>query len=135
MARTTGTEHASVTARFGADAIRSMTSLIREVKIADETMRTVLHIVRATQPDADEAPASVKQYVRYGASPRGAQSIVLAAKAMALAAGRYHASIDEVRRVAVPALNHRLILNFRGEMDHVSPAALVEEITSAVAPY
>jgi MoxR-like ATPase len=134
MARTTGTEQASVTARFGADAIRSMTSLIREVKIADETMQAVLHIVRATHPDADEAPPSVKQYVRYGASPRGAQSIVLAAKALALAAGRYHASIDDIRSVAVPALNHRLILNFRGEMEHVLPAALVEEITNAVVP-
>ena len=134
MARTTGSERPSVTPKFGADAIRTMSSLIREVKIADETMQAVLRIIRATHPDAAEAPAAVKQYVRYGASPRGAQSIVLAAKALALGAGRYHASTDEVRRVAVPALNHRLILNFRGEMDHVAPATLVEDVVRTVLP-
>ena len=134
MARTTGVEQPTVTARFGAEAIRSMTSLIREVKIADETTQAILRVIRATHPDADEAPSSVKNYVRYGASPRGAQAIVLGAKTLALGAGRYHASLDDVRRVAVPALNHRLILNFRGEMEHVAPAALVEEVMNTVLP-
>jgi MoxR-like ATPase len=134
MARTTGTEQPSVQPRFGADAIRSMNALIREVKIADETMGAILRIVRATHPDAADAPARVKQYVRYGASPRGAQAIVLAAKSLALGAGRYHASTDDIRRVAVPALNHRLILNFRGEMEHVAPTTVVEEIVNAVLP-
>jgi MoxR-like ATPase len=109
-----------------------MLGLIKQVKIADETMRVVLKLVRATHPDADEAPAEIKQYVRYGASPRAAQSIILAAKTLALIAGRYSVAVDDVRQVAVPALNHRLILNFHGEMERVTAASLVERLVSAI---
>ena len=111
-----------------------MAMLIRQVKIADDTTRLVLRVIRATHPDAPEATEAVKKYVRYGASPRGAQAIILAAKTLALLAGRYHASLDDVRRVAVPALNHRLILNFHGEMEHAAPVALVEQVLDTVLP-
>ena len=132
MARTTGAAPPSVTARFGADVVRSMAALIREVKIADDTTRLVLRVIRATHPDASEAPEAIRKYVRYGVSPRGAQAIILAAKTLALVAGRYHASVDDVRRVAVPALNHRLILNFHGEMEHAAPVALVKQVLDTV---
>jgi MoxR-like ATPase len=132
MARTTGAVPPPVTAHFGADVVRSMAALIRAVKIADDTTRLVLRVIRATHPDAPEATEAVKKYVRYGASPRGAQAIILAAKTLALLAGRYHASVDDVRRVAVPALNHRLILNFHGEMEHASPVTLVEQVLDTV---
>ena len=134
MARTTGAAPPPITARFGADVVRSMAALIRQVKIADDTTRLVLRVIRATHPDAPEATEAVKKYVRYGASPRGAQAIILAAKTLALLAGRYHASLDDVRRVAVPALNHRLILNFHGEMEHAAPVALVEQVLDTVFP-
>ena len=132
MARTTGAAPPRITARFGADVVRSMAALIREVKIADDTTRLVLRVIRATHPDAPEATEAVKKYVRYGASPRGAQAIILAAKTLALLAGRYHASVDDVRRVAVPALNHRLILNFHGEMERVTATALVERLVATL---
>jgi MoxR-like ATPase len=74
----------------------------------------------------------VKLYVRYGASPRGAQAIILAAKALGLLAGRYHASADDVRRVVAPALNHRLILNFQGEMERVSRDAILADVMAHV---
>ena len=80
----------------------------------------------------DEAPAEIKQYVRYGASPRAAQSIILAAKALALIDGRYSVAVDDLRRVAVPALNHRLILNFHGEMERVTATSLVERLVSSL---
>ncbi len=134
MARTTGATPPPVTARFGADVVRSMAALIRQVKIADDTTRLVLRVIRATHPDAPEATDAIKKYVRYGASPRGAQAIILAAKTLALLAGRYHASVDDVRRVAVPALNHRLILNFHGEMEHAAPVTLVEQVLDTVLP-
>jgi MoxR-like ATPase len=131
MARTTGERQPRVARTVDLETVRSMLGLIRQVKIADETMRLVLTLVRATHPDADEAPAEVKQYVRYGASPRAAQAIILAAKALALVAGRYHVAADDVRRVVVPALNHRLILNFHGEMDRVTAASIVERVLTA----
>jgi MoxR-like ATPase len=134
MARTTGDVQPHVTPRFGAEAVRRMSSLIKRVRIADETMRLALRLVRGTHPDTEEATPAVRKYVRYGASPRAAQAIILASKARALVAGRFHASADDVRHVAVPALHHRLILNFQGEMDQVSPSALVHGVLAAVAP-
>ena len=133
MARTTGDLVPAVTPRFGAETVRSMLSLVKQVKIADPPLRFALRLVRATHPDADEAPPDVRKYVRYGASPRAAQAMVLAAKALALTAGRYHASHDDVRRVAAPALGHRIIRNFQGEMEHVTPERIVESILAAVA--
>ena len=133
MARTTGTEQPEPTARFGADALRSMASLIRQVKIADDVTRLVLRIITATHASAAGAPAAVTQYVRYGASPRGGQAIILGAKALALMAGRYHVAPEDVRRVAIAALAHRLILHFQGEMDRIDTADLVRQVLDATA--
>jgi MoxR-like ATPase len=133
MRRTTSDTAPRVTPRFGAEDIRSMTRLIRQVKVADEAMGLALRIVRNTHPDAAAAPEAVRQYVRYGASPRGAQAIILAAKALALLAGRYHVAAADVRRVAVPALNHRIILSFQGEMQHVAPETIIDEVIAVSA--
>jgi MoxR-like ATPase len=114
------------------DLVSSMTSLIRQVKIGDEPMSVALRLVRATHPQHDEATPLVKQYVRYGASPRGAQAIVLAAKTLALLAGRYHVATADVRRAAGAALNHRIVLNFQGEMDHVTSRAIVDDVIDKV---
>jgi MoxR-like ATPase len=91
-------------------------------------MHLALKVVRATHPDTPEAPSAVKKYVRFGASPRAAQAIILASKALALLAGRYHVAEEDVRRVVMPALNHRIIRNFHGEMEQVSPAAIVDSV-------
>ena len=131
MARTTGARDVRVTPRFGADTICRMIGLIKQVKIADPTTRLALRFVRATHPDAAEAPELVKKYVRYGASPRAAQAMILGAKAMALLAGRFHVSSDDVRRMAGPALNHRLIRNFQGEMERISPESIVDHVVTA----
>ncbi len=128
MARTTGPKQPRATARYGPDVVRELGGLIRQVKIADPVLRAVLHAVSATHPTSVEAPPLVKTYVRYGASPRAAQAIVLAAKATALLAGRYHVAFDDLARVAVPALNHRVILNFQAELDQVGVAAVVDQV-------
>jgi MoxR-like ATPase len=131
MARTTGEREAVVTPRFGAGVVRAMLGIIKQVKIADETTRLVLQMLRATHPDSEQATPLVRKYVRYGASPRAAQSIILAAKTLALLAGRYHASQDDVRRVALPALNHRVLLNFHGEMERVSIDTVIEDVLAS----
>jgi MoxR-like ATPase len=102
------------------------------MKVSEPAMRLVQRILEATHPESQSAPDIVKKYVRYGASPRAAQAMILAAKALALLAGRYHAASEDVRQVALPALNHRLIRNFHGEMEHVSTAAVVHGILEAV---
>ena len=131
MMRTTGEDHARVSTQFGADTVLSLFGLIRQVKIGDSVLRSVLHLVRATHPDAPEAPSVVKKYVRYGASPRAAQSIVLASKAMALLAGRYHVAADDVASVALAALNHRIIRNFTAEMERVTSEEIARSVLSS----
>jgi MoxR-like ATPase len=133
MARTTGPKQARATARYGADVVRALSGLIRQVKIADPVLRAVLHAVAATHPSFADAPPLIRSYARYGASPRAAQAIVLAAKASALLAGRYHVAFDDVARVAVSALEHRIILNFQAELDRVGIGAIVEQVLTPLA--
>jgi MoxR-like ATPase len=133
MARTTADTVATIRKRFGAEAVRPLFSLVRQVKISSEVTTFALRLVRATHPDTDEAPESVRKYVRYGASPRAAQAIILASKGRALLAGRFNASSDDVRAVAEPALNHRLIMNFQGEMERIAPSLIVRDALAAVA--
>jgi MoxR-like ATPase len=82
----------------------------------------------ATHPDWAGAPEITRRFVRYGASPRGAQALVLGAKVRALAQGRYNVSVDDLRALTGPALRHRVILNFEGEAEAVDVDALVAEI-------
>jgi MoxR-like ATPase len=108
-----------------------MGDLIKEVAVAEPAMRLALNLVLATHPDTPDAPPAVKKYVRFGASPRAAQAIILASKARALLAGRYHVATEDVRQAVMPALNHRIIRNFHGEMEQVSAAAIVKTVLDA----
>jgi MoxR-like ATPase len=133
--RTTGREEAKPRALFSAKEIVAMRDLAREVEIATHVKTYAARIVLASHPEGKEAPALVKRYVRYGASPRGAQALVLAAKVLALLRGRYNVSFGDLREVAAPALRHRLILNFEGEAEGIKTdqvvAKLLEEIPEA----
>jgi MoxR-like ATPase len=133
LTRTTGTTTVQVAPRHGAATVRAMNEVIKQVAVSDPAMQRVLRIVRATHPDTDEAPAIVKQYVRYGASPRAAQAMILAGKALALLDGRYHVAAEDIAQVALPALNHRIIRNFHGEMEQVPASAIVEGVLAATA--
>lgn len=131
MSRTTGDEEPRIAPLFGADTARSLFALIRQVKIADPVLRYALRIVRATHPEVPEAPESVRRYVRYGASPRAAQAMVLSAKALALLAGRFHVAAEDISRVALPALNHRVIRNFHAEMERVTADSIVQDVLAS----
>jgi MoxR-like ATPase len=76
----------------------------------------------------------VKKFVRYGASPRGAQSIILAAKVAALVDGRYNAGFQDVKAAAHAALRHRILLNFEGEAEGIKIEKVIDEILVQVAP-
>jgi len=105
----------------------------RDVPISNELKALVARAVRSTQPDLPEAPPRVKRYVRYGVSPRGAQTLVLAAKARALMNGRYNVALEDIKAVALPALRHRLQVNFEGDAAGISVDDLVAEVIGAVA--
>ena len=105
-----------------------MQALARDVPIASHVMAYAVRVLRATHPDGEEAPELVKQYVRYGATPRGAQAIVLGAKIHALLEGRFNVAFSDVQAVAPPALRHRIILNFEGEAEGISTDSVVRAI-------
>ena len=102
--------------------------------IAPHITAYAVSVLAATHPDNERAPSIVRQYVRYGGSPRGAQALVTAGKILALMDGRYNVSVDDVRAAALPALRHRVILNFEGEAEGITTEAVVRTILDEVAP-
>ena len=113
-------------------AVLELRAAIRAVELASPLVHHIARLVRATQPDAPEASDAAKRYVRYGASVRGGQSIAVGAKAFAHLDSRSHVSFADIRRAALPALRHRLILNFEGEADGVGTDEVVRETIAHV---
>jgi len=91
-----------------------------------------LRLLLALHPDGEEAPDSVQRFVRYGPSPRGAQAMVASGKVRALMDDRFNVSIDDVKASALPALRHRIGLNFEGQAEQVNPDDLIAEAIAAV---
>jgi MoxR-like ATPase len=129
--RTTSDEVPRPKAVIDKARIVEMRELVRKVPLARAIQDYAVRVVLATHPEHPEATAMSKQFLRYGASPRGLQAVILAAKIRALLEGRYAVSIDDIRRVAPPALRHRLILNFEGEAEGVRADAIISEILKA----
>jgi MoxR-like ATPase len=111
--------------------IMEMRELVRRVPLARQIQDYAVRVVLATHPENAESTLMSKQFMRYGASPRGLQSVILAAKIRALLEGRYAVSIDDIRHVAAPALRHRMIMNFEGEAEGIRTDAIIAEILKA----
>jgi len=134
MERTTGAKTPTAGKAADAKEVVQMQRLARSVPIAPHVTAYAVSVLTATHPDAPRAPELVKQYVRYGGSPRGAQALVLAGKIHALLEGRYNVASDDIRAVALPALRHRVIRNFEGEAEGITSDAIVRAVLDAVPP-
>jgi MoxR-like ATPase len=134
MERTTGASLPQARKAANAAEVVQMQRLARSVPIAPHVTAYAVSVLAATHPDAPRAPELVKEYVRYGGSPRGAQALVLTGKIHALLDGRYNVSVDDIRSVALPALRHRVIRNFEGEAEGISSDAVVRAVLDSVAP-
>ena len=130
--RTTTEHHVEVKSVVSRADIIKMQELVRSVPVAHPVQDYAIRVLEATHPDHDEATEKVKRFVRTGASPRGAQAMLLASKIRALFEGRFAPSVDDVRASAAPALRHRILLNFEGEAEGVSTDAVIEEILQQV---
>ncbi len=106
--------------------------LVRRIVIAPHVQDYAVRLVLATHPNGAFATPTVNKYVRWGSSPRGAQAITLAAKIYALLDGRYNVSFDDVRKAALPALRHRLLLNFEGEAEGLSTDFVLNDLLGLV---
>jgi MoxR-like ATPase len=130
--RTTGENEPAVERIAGAQDILAMRRLARQVPVAAHIKEWIARLIVATHPDASEAPLAVKTYVRYGSSPRGGQALILGAKALALLSGRYNVSFEDLQTIAPSALRHRLLLNFEGLAEGVSPDVIIAEALASV---
>jgi MoxR-like ATPase len=130
--RTTGSDSPTASKVCSAGEIVEMQRLARAVPIAAHVAAFAVSVLSASHPDQPRAPQLVRDYVRYGGSPRGAQALVTAGKISALLDGRFNVSIDDIRAAALPALRHRIILNFEGEAEGITPEAIVRSILDAV---
>jgi MoxR-like ATPase len=111
-----------------AKRIPEMTQLIRQVTIAEDIRRHAIEIVMGTHPQHPQASPLARRFVARGASPRGAQAMVLAAKIRAVLDGRVHVAREDLHDVALPALRHRLVLNFDGHAEQADPDQIIGEI-------
>jgi MoxR-like ATPase len=112
--------------------IRQWQELIREVLIAPAVMDYAIRLVLATHPQGEFAAADTNKYIRCGASPRGAQALVLAGKVRALLEGRYNVSFEDIRKAYLPALRHRILLNFEAQAENIPSDQVLMQIMKEV---
>ena len=128
----TGNQSARATSVASGEQLVRMIEIARAIPIATHIKESAVQILLATHPDQEAAPEAVRKYVRYGASPRGLQAIIMTARVRAILEGRYNVSMDDLRAVAFPALRHRIVLNFDGLADGINPENLIETILEEV---
>lgn len=131
--RTTSADEPEVPRVLTADELTSLQRWVPRVPVTAEAVSLAVGLARATRPTSPTAPKMVREYARFGAGPRGSQSLVLAAKARAALRGRAAADVDDVRELATAVLRHRIVLGYRAEADGVSPLDVLESVLGSVS--
>jgi len=114
------------------DQLMELMRLVREVPVASHVQDYAVRLVLATHPKTETAAPIANQYLRFGSSPRGAQTLLLGGKVRALAQGRFNVSFDDLQAVAYPSLRHRLILNFEAEAEGIITDQIITQILQDV---
>jgi MoxR-like ATPase len=118
----------SVAPVFSGARLVEMSGLARDVPIAPTIRQRVVKLIMATHPETEHAPAAVKKYVRYGASPRAGQACILAAKIRAILRGRFHVATEDLLASALPVLRHRVMLSFEAQADGLDADAVLRGV-------
>lgn len=113
-------------------AILSRQGFVRDVAVAPKVSSYAVRLVLATHPTGEKGTEMVKRYVRYGASPRGAQTLLLAGKVNALREGRFNVAFADIQKAALPGLRHRVLLNFEAEADGITSDAIISDVLTKV---
>lgn len=132
MERTTGKQLPKPNSVLSGAKIAELQSLVRMVIIAPHVLEYAVRLGVATHPDSSEATPMIRKYVRYGGSPRAIQALVLAGKVSALIDGRLNVSFSDIKQHLLPALRHRIILNFEAEADGIKPDAILSELGASL---
>ncbi len=128
LSRTTTGPQAQVEQVLTREGLMELMKLVREVPVASHVKDYAVRLVLATHPKTETAAPMASQYLRFGSSPRGGQTLLLAGKVRALADGRFNVSYDDIEAVAAPALRHRLILNFEAEAEGITTDHIIGQI-------
>jgi MoxR-like ATPase len=134
LERTTRDTESAVTRVVDGPGLMEMRHVARSVAVARPIQSYAIRLTMGSHPESPYATPLVTRYVRYGASPRAAQALVLGGKIEALNRGQAFVSVEDIRAVALPALRHRLLLNFEGEANEISTDTIVEELLTGIAP-
>ncbi|MBK9070503.1 MAG: AAA family ATPase [Myxococcales bacterium] len=126
--RTTSDQAAVARPVLSKTRVGEMQELVRKVPMAKNVQDYAVGLLESTHPSSPGVPAMVKKYIRYGASPRGLQAMVLAAKTRALLQGRYAVATDDIRHVSAAALRHRMLLSFEGQAEGIAPDAVIAAV-------
>ncbi len=129
---TTGTRQAELQAVCDGPTLSEMNKLAREVVAAEPVRDYAARLILATHPELPDAHAQVKRFVRFGASPRGGQTLLLAGKVRALMQGRFNLAFEDVQAVAPSALRHRLILSFEGEAEGIKTDQIIADLIESL---
>ncbi|MDQ6693576.1 MAG: MoxR family ATPase, partial [Chloroflexota bacterium] len=132
--RTTGNRSVMPRVVMDAASLQRVQEVVREVPVAEPVLDYAARLVTATHPEGGQGTSTTRQYVRYGASPRAMQTLILAGKVNAILSGRYNVSYDDLRRVALPALRHRIVLNVEAQLQNVGTDSILEQILAEVKP-
>jgi MoxR-like ATPase len=130
--RTTRNEWPRAEQVMSGDEIRTWQGLVREVLVAPPVQDYAVRLVMATHPQGEFATADTNRFLRFGASPRGAQAIVLASKVRALLQGRFNVSFEDVRSVYLPAMRHRVLMNFEAQAENIPSDQVLASILNEV---
>jgi MoxR-like ATPase len=132
ITRTTENQRVTVNKVCDGATLAELQQLVRQVPVASHVKDYAVRLVLATHPKTDTAVAITNQYLRFGSSPRGAQSLILAGKVRALTEGRFNVSFEDIQAVAAPTLRHRLILNFEAEAEGITTDHIIRQILAEV---
>jgi MoxR-like ATPase len=130
--RTTKGEWPKAEKVMDGNEIQQWQQLVREVLVAPPVQDYAIRLVLATHPGGEFATDETNRFIRFGASPRGAQALVLAGKVRALLEGRYNVSFEDIRRVYLPALRHRVLLNFEAQAENIPSDQVLANILNEV---
>ncbi len=131
--RTTSTAAPRAEKVANGQTIQEMQQLARSLPIAPHVTGFAARLLKSTHPTDPSSPQIVRDYVRYGASPRGLQAMVLAGKIFALLDGRFNVAYDDIRRASLPALRHRLILNFEAQAESIHADQIIQSLCELVS--
>ncbi|MEY2427721.1 MAG: MoxR-like ATPase, partial [Verrucomicrobiota bacterium] len=132
LTRTTAGARAGVEKVISREALLDLMKLVREVPVASHVKNYAVRLVMATHPKTETASPIASQYLRFGSSPRGGQTLMLAGKVRALTQGRFNVSFDDIEAVALAAMRHRLILNFEAEAEGMTTDHIIAQILQDV---